>query len=221
MTRGRQAAGWALALAMTVGLAALSRAEWRAHRGTSATLRLTWSARPERIETCRRLGAAELAERPVHMRQEVVCEGTTATYRLRVWRGDDLVEDAVLRGGGLRNDRPMYLLRDYDLPPGGHRLRVEVRRVEVNVEDTVAATADAGLSLDRSVREAEERQRRRLDAMPSVLELEDSFVLAAREVVLVTYDAETRRLRLVQPPPATAGPAGTPSPGRVPAASPR
>jgi hypothetical protein len=183
---------------MALGLAALSRGSWQAHRGDEGVLRLTWSIRPERIESCRRVSAAEQADRPAHMREAVACEGASATYRLRVWRNDTLLDDEVLQGGGFRNDRPIYVLRDYPAPPGMYRLRVEMRRVESVTRDTTGAAPDTGMSLDRGVREAEERQRRRLEAVPASLLLDETVTVAARDVVLVTWDAETRRLRLLR-----------------------
>jgi hypothetical protein len=198
MSRGRLVSAWGVALLATLGLAALSRASWRAHPEPNGAIRLTWSARPEQIETCRRLSEAELAERPVHMRQEVMCEGAAATYRLQVWLDERQVDDEVLQGGGMRNDRPIYVLRDYPAPPGRYRLRVAMRRVESVAGDTTGAAADTGMSLDRGVREAEERRRRRLEAVPAELWLDETVVLAARQVALVTWDAETRRLRMVK-----------------------
>jgi hypothetical protein len=184
---------------MAAGLAALSRGNWRAHRGDEAVLRLTWSVRPERIETCRRVSDAEQADRPAHMRQAVICEGASATYHLRVWRDDQVLDDEVLRGGGFRNDRPIYLLRDYPASPGTYRLRVDMRRVETVADDSTAgAAADQGMSLDRGVREAEERRRRRVEAVPAELRLDETVVLGPRQVVLVTWDAEARRLRVVR-----------------------
>jgi hypothetical protein len=193
----RRIMGWSLALALTVALAALSRGGWLATPSGDGALRLTLSARPERIETCRRLSQAELEERPVHMRQAMECEGSFATYRLRVWRSGDLLDERVLHGSGLRNDRPLYLLRQYRLPPGEHVLRVELRRVEsVAVPDSTEAGTVTGLSLDRNTREAEERQRRRLEAIPADLALEERVTVAPRQVVLLTWDPVTRRLQL-------------------------
>src|SRR5690606_24552456 len=69
-------AAWALASSAGVSV------PWRP--AGAAELRLSWSARPERIEVCRTLSAEELAARPVHMRREVECEGRSATYALQV-----------------------------------------------------------------------------------------------------------------------------------------
>jgi len=199
VSAARRTGAWGLALVLALGLAALSRGNWRAHRGDETVLRLTWSVRPERIETCRRVSEAEQADRPAHMRQAVVCEGASATYRLRVWRDDQLLDDEVLRGGGFRNDRPIYLLRDYPASPGTYRLRVEMRRVETVTEDSTGGeAADQGMSLDRGVRETEERARRRVEAVPAELRLDETVEFDPRQVVLVTWDAEARRLRIVR-----------------------
>ncbi|HSR15711.1 MAG TPA: hypothetical protein VLL51_08160 [Gemmatimonadales bacterium] len=182
--------------AITLLTAGLSRLPWRM-AGGDAVIRLSWSGRPERLEVCRRLSDAELAERPAHMRQAVVCEGTTASYRFEVALDGTTVAEGLLRGGGFRNDRPIYLLRDLEVPPGEHDLRVTLARVESARPDSTDQAADsAGLTLDRDVREAEERQRRRLEALPAALRLEERVVLAPRQVLLVTYDPDARRLAL-------------------------
>lgn len=184
-------------VAITLLTAGLSRLPWRMGGGNVAVIRLSWSGRPERLEVCRRLTETELAERPAHMRQAVECEGTTATYRFEVRLDGAGIGDGVLRGGGFRNDRPIYLLRDLAVPPGEHLLRVELARVESARPDSVDQVADtAGLTLDREVREAEERMRRRQEALPGDLTLEERVTLAPRQVLLVTYDPGARRLVL-------------------------
>ena len=182
--------------------AGLSRAPWRLAPDDHAVIRLAWSGRPERLEICRRLSEAELAERPAHMRQAVECEGTTATYRFQVWVDGGLVGEGVLRGGGFRHDRPLYLLRDLAVPPGNHDLRVEMTRVESSGDDSAAVTAadTAGLSLDRGIREDEERYRRRLEALPPALSLRQRVSLGSRQVVLVGYDSDARTLVLKSGP---------------------
>lgn len=198
MSGARRVAGAVAALLFALGLAALSRGTWSAHPGDEGVLRLTWSIRPERIEACRRLTPEELADRPAHMRQEVACEGRTASYRLQVWRGEALLDDEVLRGGGVRRDRPINLLRDYALPPGAHDMRVELHRVEAAGGDSAPVSAAAGLSLDRAVREEEERRRRALEAVPAELVMAATIAIAPRQVVLITWDPEGRRLRVVR-----------------------
>jgi len=71
-------------------------------------LRMSWTARPERIEQCRTLAAEELGGRGEHMRQQVECEGRFATYALTVEVDSSAVHEQV-RGAGLRHDRFEYL----------------------------------------------------------------------------------------------------------------
>lgn len=167
----------------------------------SARLRLSWSARPERIEVCRVLSAEELATREVHMRQRLDCEGTTASYLLRVQVDGDTVEEAVVRGSGLRHDRPIHLLRDYAVPAGLHQLRVTFTRREAAgkaVLDSVPTSSepDTGLFAGRSQREVAERARTARAALPGVLLLDTLVEFRARRVTLVTFDAEQRNLTL-------------------------
>jgi hypothetical protein len=74
----RLALGLLVALAVTGATVALSRAPYPTGQGSDALLRLSWSGRPERIERCRELTDAELAERPAHMRRRLECEGRSA-----------------------------------------------------------------------------------------------------------------------------------------------
>jgi hypothetical protein len=113
---------WAMARASAVPLPY--------HDTVSARLRLSFSARPERIEVCRNVSAEEMAKREEHMRQRVECDGRFATYSLRVEADGRAIDEMVVRGAGLRNDRPIYLLREFDLPSGPHRLHVSFRRRE-------------------------------------------------------------------------------------------
>lgn len=172
------------------------------HRSDGARLRLSWSARPERIEKCRQLSAEEQAQQGEHMRQRLECEGGFATYALRVEVDGQAIGDAVIRGAGLRHDRPLYLLKDYQVPPGSHRLRVTLTRREKTDDDAAAFTkavvpdADTGLYAGRAEREATERARRARAAIPASLMLDTVFAFTPRQVALVGFDAERRILQL-------------------------
>lgn len=217
-----------LGLAVTVSLGAalaltlVSAAPFRVNAAPDAKLRVAFSARPERIEDCRTLSADELANVPQHMRQAVVCEGRAATYRLEVRRDDSLLVGALLHGGGLRHDRRLYVLRELPVPSG--RGTIDVRLVRT---DTVAAQPDSirrdsdareqdesddhdGRDVRRHddddrratvLRDLDERRRRVADEVPSSLELREVVTLNPREVLLVTYDEESRRLRTVRATP--------------------
>lgn len=172
------------------------------HSEDSARLRLSWSARPERIEVCRPVSAEEQAERGEHMRQRVECEGGFATYALRVEVDGHGIGEATVRGAGLRHDRPLYLLKDYRVPPGDHRVRVTLTRREKTDNDAAAFAkaavpdADTGLYAGRAEREATERARRARAAVPPSLMLDTVFAFRPRRVALVTFDAERRILEL-------------------------
>ena len=113
---------WALAVGSGVSV------PWHAVDATE--LRLSWSARPERVETCRTISDEELAARPAHMRRRVECEGRAATYALLVAVDGDTVERSVVSGGGLRRDRLLYLLRAYPQREGPRALLVRFTRQE-------------------------------------------------------------------------------------------
>jgi len=172
------------------------------HRRDSAQLRLSWSARPERIETCRTVSAEELQQREEHMRQRLDCEGVSATYALRVEVDDRMAGEAVVHGAGLRHDRPLYLLQEFDVAPGAHRVRVTFTRRERTDDDAAAfATvappdADTGLFAGRAQREATEHSRRARAAIPPRLALDTTLILEPRRVALVTFNPELRVLEL-------------------------
>ena len=210
-----------LATIVTIGaalaLALVSTAPLRVNAPPDARLRVAFSARPQRIETCRTPSADELANLPAHMRQGVVCEGITASYRLEVRRDDSLVASALLRGGGLRHDRQLYALRELSVPSG--RSTIDVRLVRV---DTVAARPDSEQRTpddhareesaehgaregrdddgrrDAQSRDEDEHRRRVADEVPPSLTLHEVVTLSPREVLLVTYDQGSRRLRTVR-----------------------
>jgi hypothetical protein len=201
-------AGVAFAIAATLALAGLSHAPYPTRPGQEAAVRLAWSGRPERIETCRAPSKEELEKLPAHMRLSVVCEGTSARYRLRVSLNGTPVVEQIIRGTGLRHDRPIYLLREFPTPPGRYDLEVGFERIDSLQSGTGDSAEVQPESLEpgadipgRAIREAEERRRRRSEAMPPELRLSESIVLAPGAVVLISYDAERRRLVRISPTP--------------------
>lgn len=164
-------------------------------------MRLSWRARPERIEECRRPSAEELAEVAEHMRQRVICTGVEASYTLRVAVDDSVLTEEIVRGGGLRHDRPLSLLREFPIHQGAHRIHVTLRRREApTVMDTSlveGAEPDTGLYAGRAKREASERSRRTLAAIPPSLLLDTVVTFGRARVVLVTFDADIRGLLVV------------------------
>jgi hypothetical protein len=177
--------------ALLLGTAALSWYPYEAEARPDGVVRFSWRTRGEVIENCRRPGQAELDKMPAHLRQEVVCQqGTVAPYRLRIVVGEMTLLDSLAPGSGGRSDRPMYLLREVRIAAGSHRLVVELRRDDrpEGTDDSTQVEAEGG-----SRRALSLRQR----AIPRRMTLDTVVTLGAREVALVTYDSEKRRLVVV------------------------
>ncbi|MDP1858473.1 MAG: hypothetical protein Q8K82_07380, partial [Gemmatimonadaceae bacterium] len=176
--------------------------------GSDAVLRIAWSARPERVETCRTLSDSELEALPEHMRQRTVCEGASARYHLEVRRDERVIATAELRGGGLRGDRQLYVFRELAIPSGTSDIAVRLVRLDSTISpDSTDADAedrpdDATRRTARGRPDADgSRSRRLADMVPARLELRERVTLAPREVLLVTYDTDSRRLRSVRSSP--------------------
>lgn len=213
MTTVLRVIGLLVAAAITVAITQASTLRMRLNQSDAAVLRLAWTARPERVEDCRSQTEEELSKLPAHMRQSVICEGTTAAYRLEVRYQGDVIAEQVVRGGGLRHDRPLYVSRDIELPPGDAVITVKFVRVgsqkplgsehersdRASDERLEHGRADA-MDPDRRRREGEERLHSREEAIPPALALERPLRLASRQVILVTYDSERRVLVAVEAP---------------------
>lgn len=195
---GRRVAGMLVATVALVALRAGSLTPLRTATVGESVLRLSWTARPEHIEQCRRLTDAEFAERPQHMRLRWECEGRFARYLLTVTVDDRAVAADTVRGGGLRNDRPMHLFREFALTPGSHRVEVSLRRLDVGTprDSTSQETAAGAAAADRETREGQERRARRAEALPELISLDSTLVVQPRHVVLVSYASTARRLVL-------------------------
>ncbi len=194
--------GVLLAAVAMAGIVGLSRAPYDTRQGDTALVRLSWSGRPQRIERCRELSEAELAERPAHMRRRLECEGRAARYTVHVAVDGRTVSLDTVTGGGLRGDRAIHMLREYRVAPGRRAIAVGIERIEAVEEDDEDEEPDEdeqpdSAILDRGVREREERRRQQQDALPARLELERSVTLGPGSVGLISYDPSARRLVLV------------------------
>ena len=191
MTGLRRTIGVVVALASLTAVAALSRVPYRTHDGERALLRLSWRMRGERIEQCRRATPAELANVPQHMRREVICEGARiAAYRLRVVVDGRSLANSIVAGSGVVGDRPIYLLRDFELRPGTHHVQLSFEKEPNQGDDK--SDEQPGNSRERDY----DRQARR-GTVPSRLALDQRVDVQPGSVVLVTYDSERRQLQLL------------------------
>jgi hypothetical protein len=207
--------GGVIGLAAAAGIGWASNFPMTPHASPDAVLRLAWTARPERVEDCRPQSDEALAKLPAHMRQSVICEGTTASYRLEVRREGALVAEQTVRGGGLHHDRPLYVFREIPMRAGETAISVKFMRIDnptaKHDEPTDGAAGKPshrddrhdGKSMDpeRRRREDEERVLQRGEAVPASMSIEKTFHFVAREVILVTYDAERRKLVALDEPP--------------------
>ena len=174
-----------VACAVLAAIVRASSVHVAAHPSADSQLRLTWSARPERIEDCRQRSEEELARLPQHMRQPLACEGTTAEYRLQVTVGGKVVVDHVVRGGGMRHDRRLYVLEEVPVPAGENDVQVRFDRMgAARPSPPVAAP--------------------HLESVPPHLDLEQRIAFHPREVVLVTYSSDARNLVVTTRASATA-----------------
>ena len=178
MTIGDRVAGAALGLAAMAALVWGANAPITVHGSDHAILRLTWSARPERIENCRPQSEEELARLPAHMRQPVLCEGVSAQYRLTVRHEGNVVAERIVHGGGVRRDRRIYVFNELPLDPGDSSIEVRFDRLEPDSPGVPAAEKrhDAG------------------ETLPAHLVFDQRLRIQPREVILVTYSPERRAL---------------------------
>ncbi len=173
MSGGRRWVAVPVTIAAAASLAATSGARIRWYPEEAVELRLSWSARPERLEVCRERSDEELAERPAHMRQRIECEGRSMTYTLTVLVDEDTLERSVVQGSGLRQDRPLHLLRRHPVGEGEHRLRVLLERRDERTEE--------------EARERREHGERVIEALPPRAELDTVVSFQRGAAVLVTY----------------------------------
>lgn len=161
--RARAPLGAVAAALLTAALVAGSRVPWTAETGSEAVVRLSWRAVGERVEECRETTEAERASLPAHMRQPRICERRLAPFRLSVRIDGEERLDANLHASGAREDRPTYVLHEFRVAPGEHR--VEVRFAAERLPGAQAAAA------------------------PPLL-LDAHVALAAREIGLVTRSGD-------------------------------
>ncbi|HJS42526.1 MAG TPA: hypothetical protein VJ755_03575 [Gemmatimonadales bacterium] len=175
----------ALGLAVAaVGAGAVARLSAVSGDGASpdqGLIRLSWRALGEQVRVCRRLAPEELAKLPAHMRQEEVCTRHILPSHLRVWIDSGLVLDDTVRAGGAREDRPLFVFVELPIARGRHRIDVAFER----------------LAGGEPYRESEEDPEHETRETPPVLVLHDTIRIESREIVLITYDDEERKLRRV------------------------
>lgn len=197
----RSGLGVLVAVLTVLGLGAGARATYSTGEADVALLRFSWRARSVLVEECRGLSEEEREALPVHMRRERICEGRIAPYRLRIDVDGERAVDTRVRGAGVREDRPIYVFRELRVSPGEHRVRVRFERVHRRFgggesEDHESSDDEPGDEEARSDRNGERRTRDARDVAPPRMTFDTTLALDGGDIVLVTYDAERKRLVL-------------------------
>ena len=177
-----RAIGAAAAIAAMAAIVWASNAPMTIYGSNQGVLRLAWSARPERVEVCREQSAEELAKLPAHMRQPLVCEGTSARYRLTVWHEGRLIADRMLQGGGVRQDRRLYVFHELPLDPGQTSIEVKVDRID-----------EPGANVSPRA-----KQPFAVEAVPPNLTFAGRVTIGPRQVLLITYSPDRRALIAIE-----------------------
>lgn len=127
--RPRLAAVILTAVIAAAAIGWLARAPYTPGGGEAALVRLSWRLRGEAAETCRPRTEAELIALPQHMRTPEICERRPVAYYLIVQLDDGPVDTSRVVSGGVKGDRPVFILRDSAVAPGAHRVVVRFEQV--------------------------------------------------------------------------------------------
>lgn len=134
-------------VALVLPIVALARAPSYTPPGaTDAMLRFSWRMDVTLRENCRTRTAAELEALPVHMRTPEECTPLPATYALITRVANAAPDTLYLVRGGVKGDRPLFVLEERTLQAGDHRVRITLQRsTATGVE--VLASLDSTLTL--------------------------------------------------------------------------
>jgi hypothetical protein len=201
MTTLERAAGAVIGVAALAVVVICANAPITVHGSDQAILRLAWSVRPERVEHCRQQSEEELERLPAHMRQPVICEGTSAQYRLTVLHDGVVAAEQLVHGGGLRQDRRIYVFQELPLDPGEGTIEVRFDRIDPDAPNMAAPATDDDRKTghDPDDRRVERKDRQEAgETVPPHLILTQRLQIRPREVVLVTYSQERQALAVIR-----------------------
>ncbi|MBX3125225.1 MAG: hydrogenase iron-sulfur subunit [Polyangiaceae bacterium] len=122
----RWALGGGLAIAFSLFTYAGSVMPISVPDGERSHLTISFKRAGMLAEQCVEPPAEELAKRPIHMRQAKQCDRRRTDVRLRVTLDDRVIVQRAFAPGGLWRDSASVALERVELPPGEHRVRVEL-----------------------------------------------------------------------------------------------
>jgi hypothetical protein len=135
-------------LLLAVPILVLTRAPYTPPGADDAVLRLSWRMNATAPENCRARTVAELDALPAHMRTPQECTRERADYVLVTTVGAAAPDTVHLVRGGVKGDRPVFVLQEHRLQPGLERVRVELKRVTA-AGDSVVVALDTQVPLAR------------------------------------------------------------------------
>jgi len=134
---------------LLVALGALSRVPM-GQEPAGGVLRLGANIPGLVIENCRTLSAAELAERPQHMRQAQECEKIAPTYVLTVDVDGHRAVQQTIDHAGIRADRPLFLDEDIAITPGAHDFVIDLRPQDETLQKAPRLRLATAVEVERS-----------------------------------------------------------------------
>jgi hypothetical protein len=191
MTPVQIARALAVTAVLVVIIAALARAPYSPPVTGDAVLRLAWRTNTLVREICRPRTPAELEALPVHMRTPEECTRERSEYRLVVAIDGERPDTLRVAGGGLRGDRPVFVMQERLLPAGEHDVRVTFAPWTDHDDALLGPDTATVFGVDTT-------DALRLSAS-AALRLDTSLLFVRGHVHLVTLDTEGRRLVVRSP----------------------
>jgi ferredoxin len=139
-----------LAAVVAAGLGLISDLGYATPRMEGSELVVTFKHPGQTGENCRELTPEEKASRPVHMRQDRVCDRQRASVRLRVSMDGERVIDSSHPPTGIWGDGNSIAIEVLRVPAGEHSLRVEIG--DSSDPDEWTYTTDQTLAFDDEAR---------------------------------------------------------------------
>jgi ferredoxin len=115
-----------LAVIVAAGMGLISDLVYATPRSEGSELVVTFKHPGQIGENCRELSEAEKAARPVHMRQDRVCDRARASVRLRVALDGEPLIESTHAPLGIWSDGNSVAVERVSIEPGEHRVRVEI-----------------------------------------------------------------------------------------------
>lgn len=156
------------------------------HPSNDGVLRLAWRLSGANMTSCREVTPAELATKPVHMRQARECLEQPLSYHLELTLNGETRLNQTVTPAGARGDRPLYVQQDLRLVAGAYTMAVDFRPLLPAAEE-LPGTSDTS-----------PEQQEAPSHQPQPLTLHARVDIVPDRVTLIDYDAQAQQLVIVQ-----------------------